>query len=243
MTKNILITGATSGIGLNFLKKNINKRWNFYLIGRNFINIDKILINKGEKSKIIKIEFDFKKDIKKLNLKKIPKLDYLILAAGISKNNLIKNFDEKIFDEVIKINLLQTSKLLGLLIKKNKINNHASIVVLSSISGYEMAFNNHYAYSISKAGLIAMTKSIALELSSKMIRVNAVAPGMVDTPLIDKLNLDSYFVNLDKKKYLLGNRYARTTEITNLINYLISSKSSFITGQTVIIDGGFTLTK
>ena len=139
--------------------------------------------------------------------------------------------------------MLQTAKLLGLLIKNNKINSHASIVVLSSISGHKMAFNNHYAYSISKAGLIAMTKSLALELSSKMVRVNAVAPGMVDTPLIDKLNLDKYFINLDKKKYLLGNCYAKTSEITNLINYLISPKSSFITGQTIIIDGGFTLTK
>jgi 3-oxoacyl-[acyl-carrier protein] reductase len=77
-------------------------------------------------------------------------------------------------------------------------------VVVSSISGYKMAFNFHYAYSISKAGLIAMTKSLANELSAKMIRVNAVAPGMVSTPLADKLNQDNYFTKIDKAKYLLG---------------------------------------
>ena len=139
--------------------------------------------------------------------------------------------------------MIQTAKFIALLVKNNKINNKASIVAISSISGLSMAFNFHYAYSISKAGLIAMTKSLALELSTKLIRVNAVAPGMVSTPLISNLNQDDHFTKIDRAKYPLGKRYAYPNEIADLINFLLSSKSSFITGQTIVIDGGFTLTK
>jgi NAD(P)-dependent dehydrogenase (short-subunit alcohol dehydrogenase family) len=242
--KKILITGATSGIGLNFFKKNILKNFEFYLLGRNFNKIDEILNNKKYRPKINKIKFDFKNNLKKLDFKKISKLDYVVIAAGIAKHNfLIKDFDEKAFDEVMNINLVQTAKFLGFLVKNNKINNNASIVVVSSISGYRMAFNFHYAYSISKAGLIAMTKSLAIELGSKLIRVNSVAPGMVNTPLTDKLNKDDYFVKTDKAKYLLGKRYAKISEVSYVIDFLLSSKSSFITGETIVVDGGFTLTK
>ena len=99
---------------------------------------------------------------------------------------------------------LNNNSCVGFLIKNNRINNNASIVIVSSISGHRMTFNFHYAYSISKAGLIAMTKSIANELSSKLIRVNTVAPGMVDSPMNNELNSDNYFSKIDKAKYLLG---------------------------------------
>ena len=243
MKKNILITGATSGIGFNFLKKNIKKNYVFYAVGRNFSNIDKLINNKNDKKKIIKIKFDFNHNLKKLNLNKFPKFDYILVAAGLAKDNLISNFDEKIFDEIIKVNLTPPAKLLGLLVKNNKIKTKASIVLISSISGYKSTYNFHYSYSISKAGLIAMTKSLAVELSQKLIRVNAVAPGMVSTPLVDKLKADDYFINIDKKKYLLGKRYAKSSEVSDVINFLLSSKSSFITGETIVVDGGFTLTK
>ena len=66
---------------------------------------------------------------------------------------------------------------------------------------------------------------------------------MVSTPLVDKLKADDYFINIDKKKYLLGKRYAKSSEVSDVINFLLSSKSSFITGETIVVDGGFTLTK
>jgi NAD(P)-dependent dehydrogenase (short-subunit alcohol dehydrogenase family) len=239
--KNILITGATSGIGLSLFKKNISKDLGFYLIGRNFKKIVSFKKNVKNKKKLNLISFDFNKSLKKFNFNKIPKLDYIVLSVGIAKPNLIKDFNEKIFDEVIAINLIQTAKFIASLVKKNKINNNASIVTVSSISGYKMAFNFHFAYSISKAGLIGMTKSLAVELSPKSIRVNAVAPGMVNTPMSDGVYVDDYFLKLDKEKYPLGKRYARTSEISDVINFLLFSKSSFITGQTIVIDGGFTL--
>ena len=74
------------------------------------------------------------------------------------------------FDEVININLIQTSKFVSFLVKQNKLNDHASIVVISSISGHKMAFNFNYAYSISKAGLKAMIETLACELGNKFIK-------------------------------------------------------------------------
>ena len=156
---------------------------------------------------------------------------------------MIKDFDEKIFDEVININLIQTSKFISNLVKKNKLNDSASIVVISSISGYKMAFNFNYAYSISKAGLKAMVETLACELAAKNIRVNSIAPGMVNTPLNKKLNQDNYIRKIDESKYILGKRYANVSEISDVINFLLSKNSSFITGQTIVVDGGFTLTK
>ena len=240
MKKKILITGATSGIGLAFFEKIKNKKYDFYLVGRNFNNLKKI---SKKKNNIKFISFDFKQNLKKFNFNSLPKLDYLVLAAGIAKHNLIRDFNEKIFDEVLNVNLIQTAKFIANLVKKDKINKYGSVVTISSISGNEMAFNFHYAYSISKAGLRGMTKSLANELSPKLIRVNSIAPAMVSTPLADKLKKDDYFTKIDKSKYLLGKRYAHPNEISDAINFLISKKSSFITGQTIIIDGGFTLIK
>tara|TARA_B100000780_G_C21122331_1_gene454746 strand:+ start:2954 stop:3682 length:729 start_codon:yes stop_codon:yes gene_type:complete len=241
--KNVLVTGATSGIGLDFVKKNLGRNYKFFLVGRNFEELKKFIKKKKIKSKINIINFDFNKKLGSFNFKKIPKLDYIVLSAGVAKYNLIKDFNEKIFDEVVNINLIQTSKLMSYLVKNNKINNHASIVVISSISGHKMAFNFNYAYSISKAGLKAMVESLACELGAKFIRVNSIAPGMVNTPLRKKLNQDDHFTKIDKSKYLLGKRYANTKEISDVINFLLSNNSSFITGQTIIVDGGFTLTK
>jgi len=243
MKKRLLITGATSGIGLDFLKKNINKNYEFFLIGRNFSKIDSLIKNKKYKSKIKIINFDLRNNLNKINFKKIPKFDYVVLSAGIFKQNLIRDFNEKLFDEIIQVNLVQTAKLLGFLVKNNKLNSKASIVVVSSISGYKMAFNFHYAYSISKAGLIAMTKSLANELSIKLIRINSIAPGMVNTSFTKLFNDDKYLTRIDQEKYLLGKRYAKISEISNVIEFLLSSKSSFITGETIVVDGGFTLTR
>ncbi len=240
MKKNFLITGGTSGIGLDVLKRNINKNYNFFIFGRNFNEINKIF---KSKKNIKKIKLDFTKNLNNYNYKKLPEFDYIVFSAGITKFNLTKEFDNKVFDDILNINLLNTSRFFANLIKFKKIRKKGSVVIVSSLAGMGgLIVPGQYSYSISKNGLLGMLKVSALELSRNLIRVNSVAPGMVETSLTKNYTA-KYFYEADKKNYPLGQRYCEVNEVSNVINFLLSKKSSFITGQIIAIDGGYSLRK
>ena len=139
--------------------------------------------------------------------------------------------------------MLNTSKFFANLIKFKKIRKKGSVVIISSLAGTGgLIVPGQYSYSISKNGLLGMLKVSALELSRNLIRVNSVAPGMVETSLTK--NYDAkYFYETDKKNYILGQRYCKVNEVSNVINFLLSKKSSFITGQIIVVDGGYSLKK
>ena len=242
MKKNFCIIGATSGLGLNFVKKNIKKNY-IYCIGQNFNELDEFIKSRKLKKnyKKIKVNLNNKNSFNVYKLFK-KKLDLIIHFAGIHKHNMIKFFDDKDLDQTLQVNLISPTKIICKLYANNKINNNANIIILSSIQGSKVNVPGSLAYSMSKAGLNAVIKCLAREMSSTGVKVNAISPAMIKTPLLSNAHhLSKKSINQDKKKYLIGNDYLKINEILNVIDFLISKKQTKITGQNIIVDSGYTL--
>jgi NAD(P)-dependent dehydrogenase (short-subunit alcohol dehydrogenase family) len=128
------------------------------------------------------------------------------------------------------------------LLKKRKIKSQASIVFLSSVEGNKTTSMGHSAYGATKAALTAYSKGLSLELSSKKIRVNCIEAAMIETPMINSWlkSLTKEEIELDIKKYPLK-RYGAVDDMVSAIEFLLSDKSNWITGTSIIVDGGYTL--
>ena len=249
--KNILITGGAGGIGLEivhyFEKKNFN-----------IIILDKTLKKDFKKNykKIKKNIFYFETDL--LEIKKTEKkiqqiiskfktIDILINCAGIQYISKIENFPTNEWRKVIDINLTSsfiTSKYIIPVMKKN---NSGRIINISSVHGL-VASENKSAYVASKHGLIGLTKAIALELSKTKITCNAISPGWVLTPLVEKqikkqASKNKTSIEIEKKNLLFekhpNQKFVSGKEIASFVNFLISKDAQNITGSSYSIDGGW----
>ena len=249
--KNILITGGAGGIGIEivhyFEKKNFN-----------IIILDKTLKKDFKKNykKIKKNIFYFETDL--LEIKKTEKkiqqiiskfktIDILINCAGIQYISEIENFPTNEWRKVIDINLTSsfiTSKNIIPVMKKN---NSGRIINISSVHGL-VASENKSAYVASKHGLIGLTKAIALELSKTKITCNAISPGWVLTPLVEKqikklASKNKTSIEIEKKNLLFekhpNQKFVSGKEIASLVNFLISKDAQNITGSSYSIDGGW----
>jgi NAD(P)-dependent dehydrogenase (short-subunit alcohol dehydrogenase family) len=239
--KRVFLTGATSGIGWFTLHRLIEFGAVVSAIGRDQTKLDEIkqkFQNSVEVYNYDILNFDGCRDF----IKNLSTFDAIVHCAGVVENNPIKYFSLEKYNRIIGTN--QTAPLLmtAELIRGEKINLGGSVVFVSSISGPKVGIKGISAYAASKAALVGMTKVLALELAPKMIRVNCVSPGMVQTELVDNL---AYFTEQQKKvdmeKYPLGNRYASPIEVADAIAFLISTHSEFITGDNLIIDGGYSI--
>lgn len=246
MTKTVLITGATSGIGLSTLKKFIKENYFVIAIGRNEAKLNELKETYPNQIDIFKCDVSNKDD--RINLVNFLKsknyeLDVLVNSAGILRNGTIENTSLDEWNYIIETNLTSIFHLMNLcipLLEKRK----GSIVNVSSVTGLR-SFPNILAYCVSKAGVDHLTRCSALELAPKGIRVNAVNPGVV----ITNCHLNS---GMDKETYNKFLEHSKTTnpigrvgnpdEIADLIFFLASDKSSWITGETIAIDGGRHLT-
>lgn len=164
-------------------------------------------------------------------------LDVLVNNAGITRDGLLLRMSEENYDAVIRINqksVFNMTKLVGAIMLRQK---SGSIVNLASVAGL---YGNpgQMNYSASKGAVIAMTKTAAKELGSRGIRVNAVAPGFIQTPMTDKLTDE-------QKNAILGQiamkRYGQPEEIANVVAFLCGEDSSYVTGQIIEISGGLSM--
>lgn len=239
--KIVLITGGASGIGLATAKK-ISKNNKVIIV--DYKNIEQDFIKNNfdnyENVNFFRCDISNKDDI--LNLKEyildnFNKLDCLVCCAGIMPLPCeIDTITDEIIDRTIDVNLKGTFKclnILGNLIKETSII--GSIVNISSVDGL---IGEPYGviYSTTKAGIISLTKSFARYFKGN-IRVNCVAPGLIDTPLTDSTGEDPSLTT----EYSIIKRIGKPEEIADSIEFLLSEKASYITGQVLAVDGGFTL--
>ena len=241
MSKICLVTGSTSGIGLATAKKlsksntviiNGDKQISNEFIKENFDNPENVYFCKGDISKKEDIN-----NIKNYIINNFGKLDYLVCCAGILPLPCgIDNITDENMDRTIDVNLKGTFRclnILGNLIKDT--SGVGSIVTITSVDGI---IGEPYGviYSTTKAGIISLTKSFARYFKGD-IRVNAIAPGLIDTPLTDSTGEDpSWTTDVSIIK-----RIGKPEEIADAIEFFLSDNASYITGQVLAVDGGFTL--
>ena len=242
--KVVLITGGTRGIGKSVAERFAKEGYNLVLnyvsentdiesIKDNFkeYEIDVILV-KADVSK-----FDECENLVKEAISKFGKIDVLVNNAGITKDGLIAMMKEEAFDRVIDINLKGTFNMTRNVVPYMMKKRCGNIVNISSVVG--VAGNAGQSnYAASKAGIIGFTKSLAKELSARNIRVNAVAPGFIDTDmtsvLTDKVK-ENIYAQIPLK------RMGDAKEVANVVYFLSNDESSYITGQVINVDGGMVM--
>ncbi len=234
--KKILITGATGGIGKEIVKKFISLDGNILATGTNIEKLDllskefpKINVLKFDISEHSKIEEFIENVSTKLN-----GLDILINNAGINKDNLSLRMKDDEWKKVIDINLGSTFLLCKYAIKKMLKNKYGKIVNIASVVGHTGNLGQAN-YSASKAGIIGMTKSLAIEYAKKNINLNCVSPGFIKSNMTDNISESVKDVLISR---IPMSRLGNGDDVANSVAFLSSDQASYITGETIHVNGG-----
>ena len=238
--KTILVTGASSGIGQEAAVQCSKLGARVIVTARNEERLNETLSQmEGDGHRIVLAELTQQADLEKL-VDAIDSLNGVVLCAGKGMTSPFPFSTKEKFDTVFEINFFAPVELLRLLVKKKKLAKESSVVFVSSVGG-NFSFNiGNGVYGASKAALNSIMKFCAKELAPKKIRVNSVNPGMVNTKLIQGGTISEEQHQLDMEKYPLK-RYGEPEEIAYGIIYLLSDASSWVTGHSLVIDGGLTI--
>lgn len=239
--KTAIITGATRGIGrgiaLEFAKQGCNVAFTYNSSVEAANTLEKELISLGVKAKGYQsnaAKFNLAQDLATEVLREFTTIDVLVNNAGITKDNLLMRISEDDFDKVIEVNLKSVFNLTKAVIRPMMKQRYGSIINMSSVVGLK-GNAGQANYAASKAGIIGFSKSVALELGSRNIRSNVVAPGFIETEMTAKL--DEKVVEGWRNEIPLK-RGGTPQDIANACVFLASDMSSYITGQTLSVDGG-----
>jgi 3-oxoacyl-[acyl-carrier protein] reductase len=162
------------------------------------------------------------------------KIDYLVNNAGITRDSLLMRMKEEDWDSVLKVNLKGVFNFSKAVIRNMINNRYGRIVNISSIVGL-IGNAGQCNYSASKAGVIGFTKSLAREVASRGITVNAVAPGYIDTPMTESLPEP---VKEKFREWIPVKRFGTPEELTHAVKFLLSDEAAYITGQVINVNGG-----
>ena len=235
--KNIIVTGATGGIGNSIVEKLDNAGANILATGTRKEKLDdlkskfnKINILKFDISKIDEIE----KFIEDATTQLGGGLDCIINNAGITQDNLAIRMSLEEWKKVIDINLTSTFLLSKFAIKKMLKNKSGKIINITSVVGHTGNLGQAN-YTASKAGIIAMSKSLAIEYAKKNINVNCISPGFIKTAMTDKIE-DKFKETIISK--IPSARLGEPEDIANAVIFLASNQSDYINGETIHINGG-----
>ena len=241
MDKVAMITGATRGIGKQIALTLANEGYNIVLNYRTENDELKQLKNEIESKKIKCLtvqgdvtNFEDCKQMIESAIEEFGKVDVLVNNAGITKDMLLARMKEEDFKQVIDVNLVGTFNMTKNVISYMMKARNGRIINISSVVG--IAGNaGQTNYSASKAGIIGFTKSLAKEVASRNILVNAVAPGFIETNMTEVLKQE---VKDEIAKNIPLKRMGTPQDVANVVKFLASEDSSYITGQVISVDGG-----
>ena len=236
-----VITGATSGMGLETAKLYLKEGAKVVLTGRSQDKLNALKDELEGDYLLVKAEASSTSDSEKLiaeTVDKFGKIDILFLNAGILRIEPIGTLTEAIYDEVYDINV--KGPLFTVNAAVSHLNDNASIIFNTSVVNIK-GFGGLSAYASSKAALRSIVRTLAAELGPRGIRVNAIAPGPIETPIYGKHNIPQENVDEMASKFpslvALG-RFGSSIEVANTALFLGSSESSYITGSEIPVDGG-----
>ncbi len=239
--KTAIITGATRGIGrgiaIEFAAQGCNVAFTYSSSVDAAKSLENELSSLGVKAigyQSNAAEFDAAQDLAKSVLEEFGTIDILVNNAGITKDNLLMRISEDDFDKVIQVNLKSVFNLTKAVIRPMMKQRAGSIINMSSVVGLK-GNAGQANYAASKAGILGFSKSVALELGSRNIRSNVVAPGFIETEMTAKL--DEKVVEGWRNEIPLK-RGGSPKDIANACVFLASDMSAYITGQTLSVDGG-----
>ena len=239
--KTVLITGASRGIGRGiatvFAEHGANVVFTYSSSVDAANALEKELQSLGVQAKGYQsnaADFNQAQELVEKVLADFSTIDVLINNAGITKDNLLMRISEEDFDKVIEVNLKSVFNLTKAVQRTMLKQRHGSIINMSSVVGVKgNAGQSNYA--ASKAGIIGFSKSIALELGSRNIRCNVIAPGFIETEMTAQLSED---VVAGWRAGIPLKRGGSPTDVANACVFLASDLSSYITGQVLNVDGG-----
>ena len=238
--KNVFITGSTRGIGLAMEHKFASLGANIVLNGRR--EIDEVLVSEfsdyGVQVVSISGDVSDSTDAKRMveeTIEKLGSVDILVNNAGITKDKLMLKLTEEDFEQVLKVNLVGAFNMTQAVLKPMSKARQGAVINVSSVVGL-IGNVGQANYAASKAGLIGFTKSVAREVAARNVRVNAIAPGMIESDMTDVLS--------DKVKeatlaQIPMKRFGNTNEVAEVAAFL--ARQEYLTGQVIAIDGGLTM--
>ena len=237
--KTVLVTGASSGIGRASAIEISRLGAKVIMCGRDHERLMQTRQSlEGEGHSAFEGDLLEQTTIDRL-VEEVPALDGIVLSAGKGLTLPFQFCDREKFDDIFNINFFSPLELLRQLFKKKKLHPGASVVMIASIAGTGRRSVGNAVYGSAKAALQTMVRYTALELAPKKIRVNGVCPGMVNTPFIHSGALTEEQLEQDRASYPLK-RYGEPEDIAHGVAYLLSDASSWVTGTSLVIDGGIT---
>jgi 3-oxoacyl-[acyl-carrier protein] reductase len=238
--KTAIITGATRGIGKaiaeTFASNGANVAFTYASSEEKAKAIEADLINMGVKAKAYKSDaanMEAAQDLVKEVLADFGAIDILVNNAGITKDGLLMRMSEQDWDNVMDTNLKSVFNMTKSVMRTMMKSRNGSIINMSSVVGVK-GNAGQANYAASKAGIIGLTKSVALELGSRNIRCNAIAPGFIETEMTGKLDAD---VVQGWRDAIPLKRGGTPEDVANLTLFLASDMASYISGQTINVDG------
>lgn len=236
--KTILVTGASSGLGVSIAVECSGMGANVIITGRNSERLNQTFLQmEGGHNQQIIADLTLAEEIEML-LEKLPNLDGIVLNAGIVKTKPVRNITDTAMNEIFKVNILSSIQLISNLLRLRKIKDGASIIFISSISTFKVKVGNSL-YSATKGAMNSFAKVLALELAPRKIRVNCIQPGFIKSGLLDSGIITEEQLEEHFKQYPMG--IGKPTDISYACVYLLSDAAEWVTGSIFTIDGGVSI--